>query len=405
MFDVVQTTLAAQVADNGTFTVAYPTDRTAGSYTGGRKHKMFVNQSVFQAPGDFTVSFGASEITVTWLANTTLAANTPVAIEFDRLGSDSNPVLAVLPARLRQSPLMLIDLGAPDTADADGISVSQSVTVSTTPLATITGAYASGGVATLDVPRNVVGAWTGAAVLTVTGKDEYGNTVVEASASGTSFTGKKAFKKVTSVSFSADVTGATVGTGDVLGLPVRLPEKTHVVSELQDGAVVAERNALFTVGVTSPSLADAGQVYGVVPRNGELVEAYAVTNTVVATADAGITVKNGANTVGAIVIALSGTAVGVVDVIDAIANANFAEGDTIEFENDGAASAGIADYVAVFRPRNGTLVAAVDSAATATTGDVRGTYDPVDACNGSKVFQLLVAVPDPTDRGVSQYAG
>jgi hypothetical protein len=79
----------------------------------------------------------------------------------------------------------------------------------------------SGGVATLDVPRNVVAAWTGAAVLTVTGYDVYGARVVESSASGTSFTGLKAFKRIISASFSANVTAATIGTGVALGLPYR----------------------------------------------------------------------------------------------------------------------------------------------------------------------------------------
>lgn len=82
-----------------------------------------------------------------------------------------------------------------------------------------TGALASAGVATLDVPRNVVAAWTGTAVMTVTGTDFWGYAQTEASASGTSMTGKKAFATITSISVSANVTGATVGTGAVLGLP------------------------------------------------------------------------------------------------------------------------------------------------------------------------------------------
>jgi hypothetical protein len=157
----------------------------------------------------------------------------------------------------------------------------------------INGALASGGVATFDVPRNVVGAWTGTAVMTVTGTDVYGETVVESSASGTSLTGKKAFKTVTAVSVSADVTAATVGSGDVLGLPVALPEKGLVVREMEDGAA----------------------------------------------------------------------------------------------------------------PTAGTLVAAVRTTATATTGDVRGTYDPNSACDGAKAFQLLALLPNATDHGVDQYAG
>lgn len=53
----------------------------------------------------------------------------------------------------------------------------------------------------------------------------------------------------------------------------------------------------------------------------------------------------------------------------------------------------------------GTLAAGNTSAATATTGDVRGTYDPNAACDGSKVFKLLVALEDPSYQGLPQYAG
>jgi len=73
-----------------------------------------------------------------------------------------------------------------------------------------------------DVPRNVVGAWTGTAIATVAGLDLYGNPQTEVSPSGTSLTGKKAFASITSITMSASVTGATFGTGNVLGLPMRV---------------------------------------------------------------------------------------------------------------------------------------------------------------------------------------
>lgn len=158
----------------------------------------------------------------------------------------------------------------------------------------VNGARASGGVATLDVPpRNVVAAWTNSVVLTVTGTDAYGNVVFEKSASCTSFTGKKAFKTVTKVEASDDVTNLTVDFGDVLGLPLFLPGTGNVVKELEDGA---------------PATA-------------------------------------------------------------------------------------------------GPLVAGATATPTATTGDVRGTYDPNSACNGSKAFALIVMLTDPQDTGRAQYAG
>lgn len=54
----------------------------------------------------------------------------------------------------------------------------------------------------------------------------------------------------------------------------------------------------------------------------------------------------------------------------------------------------------------GTLVAGIRTAggSTLTAGDVRGTYDPNAACDGSKVFQLLVATPDGQNIGIAQAA-
>lgn len=52
----------------------------------------------------------------------------------------------------------------------------------------------------------------------------------------------------------------------------------------------------------------------------------------------------------------------------------------------------------------GTKVAGWNTAGdhTATGADVRGTYDPNSACDGDKVFQLIVALPD-LKRGAPQY--
>jgi hypothetical protein len=50
----------------------------------------------------------------------------------------------------------------------------------------------------------------------------------------------------------------------------------------------------------------------------------------------------------------------------------------------------------------GTFVAGVDTLATTTTGDVRGTYDPNSATDGAKNFVLYLASPDPNYHGVTQ---
>ena len=192
---------------------------------------------------------------------------------------------------LSAAPVYRIDLGSPIVADTNGVAESQSVSAGEAFV--LDGVSVVNGVAVLDVPRALTGAWTTTSVLTATGTDVNGDVLVESSASGATYAGKKAFKTVTSVTSTASITSAIVGFGDVLGLPVFLPNGVYVLKELEDGAA----------------------------------------------------------------------------------------------------------------PTAGTIVAGVTTAATATTGDVRGTYDPNSAANGAKAFALLAALPDPVGQGVPQYAG
>lgn len=149
--------------------------------------------------------------------------------------------------------------GAIPLASANAISLSQSINTGTPGL--VNGALASAGVATMVTPRNVVAAWTGTAVLTVTGKDTYGQTMVESSASGTSFTGKKAFATVTSVTVSANVTACTVGTGVAIGCGFR-----HNITDFGwarvDNAIDAA--TVVPADATTPATATTGDVRGTI---------------------------------------------------------------------------------------------------------------------------------------------
>jgi hypothetical protein len=292
--------LAAAVPDAGTFAVSYPSNASPdfgavdeGAFFGAMGHKFVLGQGELEFPTQFDLTFTTSTITVTNKSGSTWAAGTDWTLQLNQQGkrifrTESATGTGRTINRAARSDSVLMNLGAPDTADADGISASQSVLAAAAAL--LNGAVG----ATLDVPRNVVGAWTGAAVVTVVGYDEYGEVVKESSASGTTFTGKKAFKKITSIKPDANITLATFGTGDVLGLPVFLPSAGHVVKELQDGV---------------------------------------------------------------------------------------------------AATAGT--FVAGIRVAGGS---------TATSGDVRGTYDPNAACDGDKVFQIIASLPDPQFTGIDQYA-
>ncbi len=294
-YDAVTFYLAADLAAAGTVTVNYPSGRSKGNYSlsPGRHTLIARGSNKYTAPEDFTLTFNAnsSNITLTWgTGKPTLVAGSRMVLGIDRQGQDDgrpNDPAPQAVTKMADARVYEIDLGSPNAPSANAVALSQSVASTTFVL---NGALVAGGVATFDVPRAVVAAWTNTAIITITGTDEYGRTMSEVSASGISHAGKKAFKTITSVSANASITGATVGTGDVLGLPVFLPSTALILKELEDGA---------------------------------------------------------------------------------------------------AATAG-------------TAVAGIVTKSTTSSGDVRGTYDPNSACDGSKGFKLIVALADPTALGVAQ---
>lgn len=294
----VEATLAAAVAAAGTFDVTYPTGFNESHFS-PVGHKIVIKNGGTLLQGDnFAISFGLTAATITLgSGEDTLAAGTTVFVEMALKGNrrdiDLTTITGLVGQAVSRRQLVEINLGAPATADVDGLLTSY-----TGSAPALDGALVSGGVGTFDVPRNIVVDSGGAdtAVLTFTGTDVYGNTLVESITlnGSTAVGGKKAFKTVTGVSSSGAIAnGAFAGPGDVLGLPVFLPNSAFILKELEDGAAAT----------------------------------------------------------------------------------------------------------------SGTTVAGSLTKATATTGDIRGTYDPNSACNGAKNFSLIVALDDPEYLGISQYAG
>lgn len=249
-YRTVTLVLASAVATAGTFTVGYPPGTTRGDFVRGVAHRMNALQNNYAAPADFTVAVNATSATVTYQGATTLPAGTTIFFQFDTSGPASYREIAgdiELPPRVTMATSVLIDLGGPIAGAANNIITSVAITLAA-PVSTFTGVLAVGGRVTLDVPRNIVAAWTGTAVMTVTGTDDYNAVMVESSGSGTSFTGVKAFKTVTRVAVSANTTAATVGTGNVLGLPLRLLNAANILVQYQD-------NGSATAGTTVAALA------------------------------------------------------------------------------------------------------------------------------------------------------
>ena len=145
----------------------------------------------------------------------------------------------------------------PITLDADGYSVSHAGAGSaSTRNMTLGGALTTGGVGIADFARNVVITVTHASAVVamsgvITGTDIFGNTITEAwsvTAGTTSktFTGKKGFKTVTSISetVAADASANSIvaGTGVVFGLSAPLAVAS-ALKETSAGSVVT--NGVF----------------------------------------------------------------------------------------------------------------------------------------------------------------
>lgn len=154
----------------------------------------------------------------------------------------------------------MLNLGAIATASANAIAASQASSGSTNALV-INGALATSGIATPDVPRNVVAAWTATAIATVTGTDFYGQPQTEVSTSGTTMTGKKAFATITAVTFNAAVTAATVGTGVQIGLRYRVDANGLIIAKVNSATDAA---TLTVADTTSPATSSTGDVRGTV---------------------------------------------------------------------------------------------------------------------------------------------
>lgn len=166
----------------------------------------------------------------------------------------------------RPAPLtparILLSLGSPVAADADGYAAAQAVAAAGN--LTLDGALA--GVA--DVPRNVVITSAGddsGITFTVTGTDIYNHALTETitGADTAAASGKKAFKRVTQIAASAAAAGnVSAGTGDVLGLPYAAISAAQVPAVWFNDAV--DGSATIVKAVTSTASATTGDVRGTV---------------------------------------------------------------------------------------------------------------------------------------------
>lgn len=423
--DTVQFVTASALAASGTLTVGYPADRSQGNYdwTPGR-HVLYAGGNKLTAPDHFTLTFNANASSITLTlgsGQTTIPAGTRCVLKLDRMGADDDSKEARFPYELPLAvkPVLantyLIDLGSPLVADADGIAASQSVAAGASFVLNGATVTVSNGIATLDVPRNVTASWTTASVLTITGRDALGNVVVEKSASGTSHTGTKAFKQITSISSTASITSATVGYGDVLGLPVAVEKVGQVLAEFKNGVrESAPGGKVYLSGQALEAAVDGGTGLNFVcPVAGRIAKMYTIAQTAITTGGAVTLEVNTVAVDGLSVTIANSSSEGDVDSDTPTAEhatAVVAVGDRLEVQFAAAIDASsdlliVIEIDATYGTRGTFVPAVIGTAPAATTGDVFGTYDPAEACDGDDGYMLLVALPDPRAKGPDQYDG
>lgn len=237
--------------------------------------------------------------------------------------------------------LVLADLGTPVVADPDRILNDQSATDSAQQATTF--------LAQPDVPRNLTATGTAGSnhVVTVTGRDQYRDVVVEQlTLSGTNvITGLKAFAEITQVDVAVGAAGDTfdLGIGSRLGLPYRVDNRSGFIAGIEDNNIKIVGEGVQITDNSGGTASDTIAVIGVSYLQAEVANAVA-----------------------------------------SLARA-------------------------VNRLVGGTFVAADSNTATSTTGDVRGTYEPAVTLDGSTVIKAIIRPQSRSDDvlafGVAQFAG
>jgi len=308
--------------------------------------------------------------------------------------------------------------GAVVGADRDGLvtSVDPASGATLTLRSTVTGMTNTGGVVTLDTPRNVTiysAADQTTRSISVTGTDEYGEPLKETitGPDGTSAVkisaGNKAFKTISSIVATGDFGTIEVGFGDKIGLPFRV-DSAQKILPIVNGDVAAPHILTSTIA----AIGTAQSTAVISPIGGFITKVSGVSAAANATASSTVTVTNQGSLAGAVasttVVFTSAYAAYAAQASTAINNASIPANGVLRIDTDGTGDgAGQATISVQVDPA--VVTPAVDTAATATTGDIRGTVNFGLIPDGSKVLGVLLLSPTRTTKelafGVTQFAG
>lgn len=347
--------------------------------------------------------------------------------------------------------LILDDLGTPALFDANGYVVSESLSGAGN--YSLDGALVTASVGVADVARGVQIVSSGAdtAKLTFTGTDKFGTALTEeVTLNGNTIVfGKKAFKKITQIAADgANSNNVTIGTSDLIGLTYRVENPEDIVALYEDGAAGrTSRGAALAspAGVTAVAVTQtiANPISQVAVAMGVLTSVDLTDNSGGAASDTledsndPVTARGGdgmdgtqESEVNARFVSLTNNIASLartadratVDLADAKVQVDRLVLESISYETQ--ILAGVVDAAAykaeidklvldvaaqkveldklildVDLGTVGSFVKADKTAATTTTGDVRGTYDPKVTLDGAKTIKVLLRPQARTSLG------
>lgn len=293
-------TVTSVLATNGTLTFGYPTRwgtapdvTTQGDFIGSYGHQAFAEatQTLLNSPKDFTLTFGNSTITFTYLGTTSLPVGCVVNIDIHTVGQNGQPRyghafafsgsagdvaaeansgaanIVGVSTKAQLGGFSYLNFGTPITSSATTV-VNASATAETvaTPIVLSPAVV-------LDVPRNLIYKSSSASdttptTITARGLDDYGQAMTETVIfNGTaSVVGKKAFKTVLSYQVSAVTVGTvSIGVGVLLGSPVFIFSAAASLRDILNQATATA--GTWLAGDNSTPSATTGDVRGTYSPN------------------------------------------------------------------------------------------------------------------------------------------
>jgi len=157
--------------------------------------------------------------------------------------------------------LQTANIAASQTASAAGAVV---LTAGTSAKTVINASGVS--VIQLNTPRALqINTSTTARSITISGYDYFGQAMTETitvATAGTAKSGKKAFYQVASATINGSATAVTIGTTDILGLPVRAIDAGYVVKVGWNNTLAQDAGTFVAADMTTPATATTGDVRG-----------------------------------------------------------------------------------------------------------------------------------------------